>query len=44
VGREVREQSKPANYIDIRVVAKDSREGVVRHFRAYPDGRVDAKP
>lgn len=38
------ERSKPADYIDIMVVAKNSPEGIVRRVRAYPDGRIDARP
>lgn len=44
LGSQAREFSKPADYIDVMVVAKHSPEGVVRRVRAYPDGRVDARP
>ena len=31
-------------HIDLMVVAEHSSQGIVRKFRAYPDGRVDGKP
>ncbi len=44
VTSQARELAKPADYIDVMVVAKNSPEGIVRRVRAYPDGRVDEKP
>ena len=40
---QARELSKPAEYVDVMVVAKNSPEGIVRRVRAYPDGRVEAE-
>lgn len=41
---EIAEQRKPAHYMDLRVISRNSGEGVVRTVRAYPDGRIDADP
>jgi hypothetical protein len=43
VGGEIREQSKPAEHIDIMLVAKNGPEGVVRYLRAYPNGQVEVR-
>lgn len=37
-------QRPPATHIDLKVVAHQSGQGIVRQVRAYPDGRVDGKP
>jgi hypothetical protein len=38
---EFAEHQKPAHYIDLMVVCRQSAEGIVRRVRVYPDGRVD---
>lgn len=41
---EAAEHRKPAQYVDLMVICRQSGEGIVRRVRAYPDGRVDAAP
>ncbi len=41
---EAAEHRKPAHYVDLMVICRQSSEGIVRRVRAYPDGRVDAAP
>ena len=41
---EAAEHRKPAHYIDLMVICRQSGEGIVRRVRAYPDGRIDASP
>ena len=41
---EVEEHHKPAQYMDLMVVCRHNREGIVRRVRTWPDGRIDAAP
>lgn len=43
VGNEIAEDSKPANYVDVMVVAQQSSQGVVCNRRVYPDGRIEKR-
>lgn len=43
VGNEIAEDSKPADYVDVMVVAQQSLEGVTCVRRVYPDGRVEKR-
>ena len=38
------QRGQAATYMDLMLVAHHSSQGIVRRVRAYPDGRVDAKP
>lgn len=39
---QARNVPRPAEYVDLLVVATKDLDGVVRRVRAYPDGRVDS--
>lgn len=41
VGNEIAEDWKPADYVDVMVVAQHSPQGVACTRRVYPDGRVE---
>ena len=43
LGNEIAEESKSADYVDVMVVAQQSREGVTCMRRVYPDGRVETR-
>ena len=44
IDHSVDQHSQAATHIDLMVIAPKSDQGIVRRVRAYPDGRVDAKP
>lgn len=43
VGHEIAEDSKPASYVDVMVVAQRSLEGVTCRRRVFPDGRIESR-
>lgn len=44
ISHGVTQHRKPAQHIDLMVVARHSSQGIVQQVRVYPDGRVDEKP